>query len=431
MPSEVIFLNQIPSQNYQPNFADAVGSALFFYDSAQSASSLAVSAETEAIVKGGGIAEAIADALATDFQGDQSLSYLFTESFGVGLEDVPYEGRTESEAKVIASFGLSAQESFSFDFFIKLELTAKEIENPKIEDNLAKSRLGFLVLDTTKEKPKLVDYFGIRQELISSQQIADIQYNEKNVNISKFTPTIDINGNNGKDFVVGEVEGTYQLKKELKNDTNITIVQISESLVEFAGDNLIGNLEDGVIYGTIAQDALKGTNRNDKIYASLGSDQVDGKNGDDIMEGGFGDDVLDGGQGNDKVNGGSDQDFLIGDVGNDTLVGGQGDDILIGGHGSDIMTGGSGSDTFVFNSSDKGSYDDVITDFQIGVDQIEVQGWGKINTVKWLDEMFSEGNISNTPDGVLFNLGDGRNQWTLQLAGLTSDLIRPELFYVV
>lgn len=64
-------------------------------------------------------------------------------------------------------------------------------------------------------------------------------------------------------------------------------------------------------------------------------------------------------------------DTLNGGFGDDTLDGGAGDDLLIGGKGHDHQTGGSGADIFLFHGRDGV---DVITDFEIGVDQIELKG---------------------------------------------------------
>jgi Ca2+-binding RTX toxin-like protein len=70
-------------------------------------------------------------------------------------------------------------------------------------------------------------------------------------------------------------------------------------------------------------------------------------------------------------------DVFLGSGGNDTLVGRGGNDTLIGGEGQDQLTGGGGSDKFVFESvsaSEVGSKRDVITDFQIGIDKIDLRG---------------------------------------------------------
>ncbi|MYM58692.1 VWA domain-containing protein, partial [Vibrio sp. OCN044] len=84
---------------------------------------------------------------------------------------------------------------------------------------------------------------------------------------------------------------------------------------------------------------------------------------DDILVGGLGNDILYGQGGNDTLDGG---------VGDDILLGGQGDDILIGGQGDDILTGGSGQDQFVWKGSDLDGGEDIITDFHVSEDKINV-----------------------------------------------------------
>ncbi|MEO1734186.1 MAG: M10 family metallopeptidase C-terminal domain-containing protein, partial [Pseudomonadota bacterium] len=68
-------------------------------------------------------------------------------------------------------------------------------------------------------------------------------------------------------------------------------------------------------------------------------------------------------------------DLIDGGQGNDTLNGGFGDDTLIGGLGTDEMAGDYGSDVFVFNEVSemgRGATRDVLTDFQRGMDLIDV-----------------------------------------------------------
>ncbi|MBP0446676.1 family 16 glycosylhydrolase [Roseomonas sp. SSH11] len=58
-------------------------------------------------------------------------------------------------------------------------------------------------------------------------------------------------------------------------------------------------------------------------------------------------------------------------TGNDVLKGGAGHDWIQGGQGNDRLTGGAGADSFVFDDWDG---DDVITDFQPGLDRIILRG---------------------------------------------------------
>lgn len=85
-----------------------------------------------------------------------------------------------------------------------------------------------------------------------------------------------------------------------------------------------------------------------------------------------------GGGAADVLNGGTGDDLLWGAAGNDTLHGGAGDDVLVGGLGADRLTGGAGADVFVL--ADEGLRD-VITDFALGIDRIDISDWGRIYDV--------------------------------------------------
>jgi Ca2+-binding RTX toxin-like protein len=67
-------------------------------------------------------------------------------------------------------------------------------------------------------------------------------------------------------------------------------------------------------------------------------------------------------------------DLLIGGAGMETLDGGADADVLNGGGGADNLTGGAGGDVFVYRAWDEsaGAAIDSITDFQTGVDRIEL-----------------------------------------------------------
>ena len=95
--------------------------------------------------------------------------------------------------------------------------------------------------------------------------------------------------------------------------------------------------------------------------------------GTDLADGVYlldGDDIASGGLGNDKLYGGN---------GDDGILGGGGNDKLTGGTGNDTMTGGAGADNFYFVYGDG---QDVITDFEIGIDTITIDG---LALDVWLD----------------------------------------------
>ena len=97
---------------------------------------------------------------------------------------------------------------------------------------------------------------------------------------------------------------------------------------------------------------------------------------------------------------GNDEDNIItGNKGRNTLLGGEGDDVIGGGRGDDSMTGDDGADTFVFKF---GGDRDVITDFEVGTDKINLVGFDNASNFEELQtEMFKNGN------DVWIQLGNG------------------------
>jgi Ca2+-binding RTX toxin-like protein len=65
-------------------------------------------------------------------------------------------------------------------------------------------------------------------------------------------------------------------------------------------------------------------------------------------------------------------EVLFGGSGDDVIVGGGGDDILNDGWGTDLLTGGAGNDVFVMTLDGE---DDTITQFQAGVDRIDLSDY--------------------------------------------------------
>ena len=96
-----------------------------------------------------------------------------------------------------------------------------------------------------------------------------------------------------------------------------------------------------------------GTNAADRMQATAQNSYLNGRDGNDTLEGGVGNDMLVGGRGHDVINGGDGDDLLAGEVGHD------------------ILTGGKGRDGFYYVSADP-FYNDVITDFEAGIDFISI-----------------------------------------------------------
>ncbi|WLI47562.1 retention module-containing protein [Pseudomonas beijingensis] len=181
-----------------------------------------------------------------------------------------------------------------------------------------------------------------------------------------------------------------------------------------AGHTLTGTSGDDVLLAGNGDDTLNAGDGNDILSAGSGNNTLHGGAGDDVLYSGTGNDLLDGGSGNDTASyahatsavtvnlgllaaqntlgagtdtlagienlvGSNFNDTLTGDgasnringgLGNDVLNGAGGDDMLIGGLGNNTLTGGSGADTFQWQAGNSGH--DVITDFALGVDKLDL-----------------------------------------------------------
>ena len=125
------------------------------------------------------------------------------------------------------------------------------------------------------------------------------------------------------------------------------------------------------LFGAATKDFISGLVGDDYIAAGGDDDILTGNDGNDIAYGNQGADLLYGNLGADFLFGGQADDILFGGKGDDELVGGIGADSIFGNQGADTMTGGEGADSFVGGLF---GGDDVITDFEVGVDVIHVIG---------------------------------------------------------
>jgi serralysin len=89
---------------------------------------------------------------------------------------------------------------------------------------------------------------------------------------------------------------------------------------------------------------------------------------------------------------------LLGSALADAISGGAGDDFLHDGAGSDTLTGGAGADIFVFA---RDGAVDTVSDFQDGVDLIDIRDWGRIYSASAL-------TILSTATGAEVMYGDER-----------------------
>ena len=132
--------------------------------------------------------------------------------------------------------------------------------------------------------------------------------------------------------------------------------------------------------------------------------------GENIFFGLGGKDLLIGGGINDLLEGGDQDDRLIGNGGVDILLGGNDNDKLIGGGDDDTLTGGAGADTFVYTVN---GGTDTITDFEVGVDKIDVVSVaGKYK--------LSDLTITQVGSNTLVTLGSGFILENVQMSTLTA-----------
>ena len=152
-----------------------------------------------------------------------------------------------------------------------------------------------------------------------------------------------------------------------------------ENVTGSAGDDVIeGNTGNNILNGGLGIDTVSYENAAAAVRVSLASTggQRTGGSGQDTI---LGFENLTGSAFNDTLTGSAGANTLSGLAGNDRLSGGAGNDRLIGGLGKDTLTGGLDSDTFVFDNitdSVVGTNRDLVTDFVIGVDKLDLSGLG-------------------------------------------------------
>jgi VCBS repeat-containing protein len=208
-----------------------------------------------------------------------------------------------------------------------------------------------------------------------------------------------------------------------------------------ADEGIVLNFSDDpflpdTIFTSFGNDTINALAGDDFVNAGGGNDVVDAGVGDDTVVDPLGDDVVTGGEGNDDilllsgdntVNAGIGNDKIVTGFGYDTIDAGEGNDVIAaeegaiftfgnnritGGDGDDYMMGGRGIDVFVFANTHVGSdtigaFDpDAVTEtasgynvnstgasFQVGVDKIELQGFG-LNQGNVMDSVnYDAGNL--------------------------------------
>ena len=201
----------------------------------------------------------------------------------------------------------------------------------------------------------------------------------------------------------------------------------NDDLTGDSGDNLlVGNAGDDILFGLAGSDTLIGGEGADQLIGGGGADIADYRTSDSGVKvnllngtGAGGHATGDTLTGIERVFGSDFVDVLIGNAGsnllsgydgNDAISGDGGEDNLIGGLGDDILTGGAGADRFRYDAANWG--DDTITDFQDGVDIIDLRGSGATEfadltvTQDGADTLIEFGSSSITLENVLVSVID-------------------------
>jgi Ca2+-binding RTX toxin-like protein len=152
-------------------------------------------------------------------------------------------------------------------------------------------------------------------------------------------------------------------------DTLRNSVGIEAIVLQLGNDFAQDNDGSRIYFGNKGNDTIFGNAGSDTIASGQDDDLVQGGDDRDFLFGNLGSDTAYGGNGNDLLFGGQNNDFLLGEGGNDLVSGDLGDDSLSGGVGADTLTGGEGNDLF-FIQKDSGA--DVVTDFQNGIDTMQL-----------------------------------------------------------
>lgn len=276
--------------------------------------------------------------------------------------------------------------------------------------------------DTSSDQPFTIDGVSAAQMAVQTKNdLSELHIGDAHLKLGDAIRNMESN-----DFTF--TDGSQLLLGSRAADVLSASGSADDHIRGFGGDDrLNGGAGNDVLHGGAGADTIKGGTGADTLRGSRGEDQLFAGQGDDLLYGGTGHDSLRAGRGDDQLRGGAGNDFLLasggddylsggrghdrllGGTGDDALYGSKGNDVLFGGTGDDRMTGGSGADVFVFreNWRDDTADLDVITDFDLGVDQLQLRG----RTV-------TEQSVEDT--GLLLTLdGDGD---AILLLGLTDEL---------
>ena len=187
---------------------------------------------------------------------------------------------------------------------------------------------------------------------------------------------------------------------------NLIRLGSGHDLVQSSGNDTI--FADG---GAETVQASKGAK--DLIFAGSSQLTYIGGSGSATIIGGTGkgDELRGGSDGKNSIVAGSGNTTLFGGGDGDQMFGGSGHDTFVPAQGASTMTAGTGPDTFVFSSESAGG-SNLIANFQHGMDQIDLQGYGSkaaADAVQSQTHPTGSSTMLTLPDGTKVTFTDTTN----------------------
>ena len=137
--------------------------------------------------------------------------------------------------------------------------------------------------------------------------------------------------------------------------------QLQNSFVRLLdGDDVFNGSESPSgfrLNGNKGKDNLLGSSENDYLLGGQGDDRIIAGAGDDIVLGGQGNDYIEGRNGDDVIFGGQGDDVITGEA--DNVFGNPGNDILFGDKGYNILLDTEGSNLFIFDINNATGVDQI------------------------------------------------------------------------
>jgi hypothetical protein len=317
-------------------------------------------------------------------------------------------------------------------------------------------------IDTIKSHVSYILNDNVENLVLSGNALIDGTGNSLANRITGNAAANVLDGGAGIDTLVGGAgHDTYLVDDS--NDVIIEALNAGSDAVEATVSYVLADHVEGLFLmgtaaingtGNVLANTLTGNSGNNILSGGAGNDTMNGGLGADTLEGGAGNDVfiVDNSkdrvvelakQGTDTVKasisytlpvnvenltltgtkainatgnslansltGNSANNILTGGAGNDTLSGGAGNDTLIGGAGKDKLTGGNGKDVFVFKTLGEmgvsATSRDVITDFVLGQDKIDLRGLDASQATS-INDAFGAPTVGGQFSGVFANAGE-------------------------